>query len=139
MDGVQDSNSSQNSMDNPEYILPPALPLAVGQHQRRPISAASAPGFDTDEQQSALQHPSSDMPSTSQHTGPEVQQQLPGSAHSEEAAALNTASTIVDVFAERLGIDPQQLDQQQKVSLLGSNVAALGVYLNYLNHKENHR
>lgn len=63
----------------------------------------------------------------------------PGSAHSEEAAALNTASTIVDVFAQRLRLNPEQLDQQQRVSLLGSHVAALGVYLDLVNHRENHR
>ena len=180
MDGAQDSNSSHGSVDNPEDILSDALTLAAGQPQQAPIPAASAPDLVTDGQQSTPQDPSSDMPSTSQHTGPVAQQQQlpipqrvsgqpaihtsashqqsalitperpngqppsgiglePDSAHSEEAAALNTASTIVNVFAQRLGIDPQQLDQQQRVSLLGSNVAALGVYLNFLNHRENHR
>ena len=175
MDGAQDSNSSQGSMNNPEDILRPVPTLAAGQDQQRPGPAASTPGLDTNGQQGTPQDPSRDMPSTSQHNAPEAHQQpiphqlpvppalhtsnsqqsatitpqrpsvqpgtglKPSSAHSEEAAALNTASTIVDVFAQRLGIDPQQLDQQQKVSLLSSNVAALGVYLNFVNHKENHR
>ena len=180
MDDAQDSNSSQGSVDNPEDILPPAPSLAAIQHQQAPIPAASAPNLDTDGHQNTDKDPSSEMPCTSQHTGPAAQQQqqlpipqrvpvqssihtsashqqsalitpqrpnrqppsgidLPSSAQSEEAAALNTASTIVNVFAQRLGIDPQQLDQQQRVSLLGSNVAALGVYLDFLNHRENHR
>lgn len=175
MDGAQGSDSSQGSVDNPEDVLPPGPTHAAGQHQQQPFPAASAPDLDTDGQQSNPQDRSGDNPSTSQHTGPEAQQQQqqqqlpirqqmpashqpsaliaphpnrqppssiglePSSAQSEEAAALNTASTIVDVFAQRLRINSEQLDQQQRVSLLGSHVAALGVYLNLVNHRENHR
>lgn len=182
MDGVQESVSSQGSVDNAQDIVPQASSLEAGQNQQGPTPAASAPDLDEAEQQNTDGEPSSDMPSTSQQSGPVAQQQqLPipqqvpaqssthtsashqqpalttlqrpnrqpplssgigldsSSAHSQEVAAVNTASTIVEVFAQRLGIDPQQLDQQQRVSYLSSEVAALGVYLNFLNHRENHR
>ena len=61
------------------------------------------------------------------------------SALSEEAAALNTAFTVLEVVIKRLGIRPQELDQQQRVNLVSPVVQAIGVYLDLLNHKETHR
>lgn len=169
-------------MDNAKDTVQQASVVAAGQNQQGSTPAASLPDLSEAEQQHTDGEPSSDMPSTSQHSGPVAQQQqLPipqqapaqssthtsasrpqpalttlqrpnrqpplssgiglesSIAHSQEVAALNTASTIVELFAQRLGIDPQQLDQQQRVSYLSSEVAALGVYLNHLNNKENHR
>ncbi|KAL3137741.1 hypothetical protein ABBQ38_005005 [Trebouxia sp. C0009 RCD-2024] len=63
----------------------------------------------------------------------------PSGAQTAEATAFNVALRIVDVIADRLGVDQQQLDLPQRASLIAPAVSAFGVYLDFLNHKESHR
>ena len=118
-----DPCESQQSSSSAKEQLP--VPQAVPAQSARHFSAA--------QQQSALISPP--QPDR-QPPGPALQ---PRGVQPAETLALNTALTIVDVIAHRLGVDPQQLDQAQRVSLIAPAVQALGVYLDLLNHKESHR
>ena len=127
---ADDDHDSNQPSSSRLHVQPAqqALPSASQQ-----ASAPLFPQMSASHQQSALTHASA------------ANRQLPNgglqpmSAPSEEAAALNTAFTILEVVIQRLGIRPHELDQQQRVSLVSPVVQAIGVYLDLLNHRETHR
>ncbi len=82
------------------------------------------------------------MPSTSirpdsgtPHTG-----MRPDNSRQEDGLALvNNASYLVDVITQRLGLNPQQLSEHERLGLVTPVVQAVGVLLDNRNNQEHHR